>query len=92
MFTTPEPNAKQTSWLILNDIHDRPESFGPLIKLNITDPYDYVFLYGDMFDYQTDEQQIIDHLVKPCTESFATQKPFMFVRGNHETRAGMRGN
>lgn len=85
-FTTPDPKAKEASWLVLNDIHDRPESFAPLLKLNGTDPYDFVFLNGDMFDYQTGEQQIIDHLVKPCTESFATQKPFLFVRGNHETR------
>lgn len=85
-FTTPASKAKEASWLVFNDIHDRPESFGHLLKLNGEDPYDYVFLNGDMFDYQTDEQQIIDHLLKPCAESFATQKPFLFVRGNHETR------
>jgi acid phosphatase type 7 len=85
-FTTPDNKAAKASWLILNDIHDRPESFEVLLKLNGADPYDYVFLNGDMFDYQTDEQQIIDHLLKPCTENFATEKPFLFVRGNHETR------
>jgi predicted phosphodiesterase len=84
-FSTIDPGAKEVSWLIFNDIHDRPESFGHLIKLN-KDPYDYVFLNGDMFDYQTDEQQIIDHLLTPCTESFASNKPMIFVRGNHETR------
>lgn len=85
-FTTPASKSNTASWLVLNDIHDRPESFGHLVKLNGDDPYDYVFLNGDMFDYQTDEQQIINHLLKPCSESFATQKPFLFVRGNHETR------
>ena len=85
-FTTADPKATRASWLILNDIHDRPESFEPLLKLNGTDPYDFVFLNGDMFDYQTDEEQVINHLLKPCTETFACQKPFMFVRGNHETR------
>ena len=85
-FTTPGLNAKEVSWLVLNDIHDRPESFGPLVKLNGEDHYDYVFLNGDMFDYQTNEQQLIDHLINPCTESFASAKPFLFVRGNHETR------
>ena len=85
-FTTYNPAAKQTQWLVLNDIHDRPASFNDLIKLNGNDPYDYVFLNGDMFDYQTNEQQIIDHLLTPCTGCFATQKPMLFVRGNHETR------
>lgn len=85
-FTTTDPKATSASWLILNDIHDRPESFAPLLALNGTDPYDFVFLNGDMFDYQTDEDQIINHLLNPCTDAFASHKPFMFVRGNHETR------
>lgn len=85
-FTTANPIAKETQWLVLNDIHDRPASFQQLLQLNGNDPYDYVFLNGDMFDYQTNEQQILDHLLTPCTECFATQKPMLFVRGNHETR------
>ncbi|MES2773117.1 MAG: metallophosphoesterase family protein [Bacteroidota bacterium] len=85
-FTTPDPKADTVSWLVMNDIHDRPESFTHLVKLNGTDPYDYVFFNGDMFDYQNDEQQIIDHMLAPCIEGFASRVPFMFVRGNHETR------
>lgn len=85
-FTAPDPNSKEVSWLVLNDIHDRPASFGQLLKLNGNDPYDFVFLNGDMFDYQADEKQIIDHLLTPCTEVFASKKPLLFVRGNHETR------
>jgi predicted phosphodiesterase len=84
-FKTLNPKAKEVSWLVLNDIHDRPKSFGELIQLNQNKPYDFVFLNGDMFDYQTDENQIISHLLNPCS-LFSTQKPFMFVRGNHETR------
>ncbi|MCC9073766.1 metallophosphoesterase [Flavobacterium sp. F-65] len=84
-FQTLDPKTKDVSWLILNDIHDRPESFGELIQLNQNKPYDFVFLNGDMFDYQTDENQIINHLLHPCS-LFSTEKPFMFVRGNHETR------
>lgn len=83
---TVNPLAAELNWLVLNDIHDRPNSFNELVQLNGTDPYDFVFLNGDMFDHQTDEQQIIDHLLTPCTKTFATQKPFLFVRGNHETR------
>lgn len=84
-FQTLNPKAEELSWLILNDIHDRPESFGELLQLNQKKPYDFVFLNGDMFDYQTDENQIINHLLNPCS-LFSTNKPFMFVRGNHETR------
>jgi acid phosphatase type 7 len=85
-FTTLHPDQKEVSWLVLNDIHDRPESFPLLMKMNGNDPYDFVFLNGDMFNFQIDEEQIIEHLLKPCTEIFATQKPMLFQRGNHEMR------
>lgn len=84
-FKTLNPKEKEVSWLVFNDIHDRPESFKELLQLNQNKPYDFVFLNGDMFDYQTDENQIINHLLNPCS-LFSTEKPFMFVRGNHETR------
>lgn len=85
-FTTPKENAETVSWLIMNDIHDRPASIPHLVRLNGDDPYDYVFYNGDLFDYQTDEKQIIEHMLNPSTAAFASVKPFMFVRGNHETR------
>ena len=85
-FTTVNPKVREVSWLVFNDIHDRPASFDPLFKLIGKDPFDFVFLNGDMFDYQTDEQQIIDHLISPITSLFASEKPFMYARGNHETR------
>lgn len=91
-FSTPDPKAGTASWLVMNDIHDRPKSFAQLMQLNGTDPYDYVFFNGDIFDYQTDEQQIIDHMLTPCSEAFASQKPFLFVRGNHETRGKFARN
>ncbi|SHK91418.1 Purple acid Phosphatase, N-terminal domain [Chitinophaga jiangningensis] len=85
-FTAPDTQAKEVSWLILNDIHDRPESIPHLMKLNGNDPYDFVFFNGDIFDYQADEQQIINHMLTPCGDTFSPQTPFMYVRGNHETR------
>lgn len=90
-FTTLNPNAEKVSWLVLNDIHDRPKSFEELIKINKDKPYDYVFLNGDMFDYQKDENQIINHLLNPCS-LFSTEKAFLFVRGNHETRGEFSRN
>ena len=85
-FKTFELHPKKVSWLIMNDIHDRPKSIPHLMNLRGSEEYDFVFFNGDMFDYQTDEQQIIDHMLTPCTQSFASSVPFLFVRGNHETR------
>ncbi|TCC99139.1 metallophosphoesterase [Pedobacter hiemivivus] len=85
-FASAKPEAAEASWLVFNDIHDRPASFAHLFKLNGKDPFDFVFLNGDMFDYQTDEKQIIDNLLTPITSLFASEKPFFYARGNHETR------
>jgi predicted phosphodiesterase len=89
-FTTPLESPTEMTCLILNDIHDRPASIPHLLDMNEQHPCDFVFLNGDMFDYQSDEQQIIDHLIHPCTQSFASQTPFLYVRGNHETRGKYR--
>jgi predicted phosphodiesterase len=85
-FTTPAPGADSMHCLIMNDIHDRPHSIPHLMQLNGAEPYDFVFFNGDVFDYQSNEQQIVDHLLQPCINSFASEKPFIYVRGNHETR------
>lgn len=78
--------VKEVSWLVFNDIHDTPESFAHLLQINKNDSFDFVFLNGDMFNFQSDEEQIIEHLIKPCTDVFASEKPLLYVRGNHEMR------
>ncbi|MGE7773908.1 metallophosphoesterase [Chitinophaga sp. NPDC101104] len=88
-FTTPALKPTEVSWLVINDIHDRPQSIPHLTGLN-NDPYDFVFFNGDVFDYQEDEKQIIDHLLAPAGKAFASNKPFIFTRGNHETRGKYR--
>lgn len=90
-FTTLDPKAEKVTWLVLNDLHDRPESFGELMAINQNKPYDFVFLNGDMFDYQIDETQVVNHLLNPCS-IFSTEKPFLYVRGNHETRGEFSRN
>ncbi len=85
-FKTVSEQEKEISFLILNDIHERPQSIGHLIGLNGENPYDFVLLNGDMFNYQTDEAQIVENLIKPCSKAFSTDVPFIFLRGNHEVR------
>ncbi|WP_316811789.1 metallophosphoesterase family protein [Pedobacter heparinus] len=85
-FITPVLNAKSMAMLIINDIHDRPNSIPHLMTLNGNDPFDFVFFNGDMFNFQKDQQQIIQNMLNPCTDTFASTKPFMYIRGNHETR------
>lgn len=84
-FETPDPHGEGVSFLIFNDIHDRPESFPLLLKYQGGDKKDFVFLNGDMFDFQTGEDQLVDHLLTPFA-GLSAGIPFFFSRGNHEMR------
>lgn len=85
-FETIAYNTDEVSWLVLNDIHDTPDSFKKLVGLNKSNPYDFVFLNGDIFNSPQSEQGIVDYLLEPATETFASNKPMILLRGNHEAR------
>ncbi len=89
-FVNANVAKEQISFLMLNDIHDRPASIPYLLGLEKVEEQDFVFFNGDIFDYQTNEQQLIDHMLKPCIDTFAKSIPFVYVRGNHETRGVFR--
>src|SRR5690606_35681991 len=84
-FTTPRENENTVSCLVLNDIHNRPESYAKLIGLS-KDPYDFVVLNGDLLGEVFHERQLAEEFLDPVVSAFAKEKPFIFVRGNHETR------
>ena len=85
-FTTLDGRKNSISFIVLNDIHERNEVLISLTRLAQSQPFELVFLNGDILGHIEDEQQIIDHVLAPCTELFAKQIPFVYVRGNHETR------
>ncbi len=91
-FVSPNLEKDEISFVMLNDIHDRPNSIPELLNLDKGNQRDFVFFNGDVFDYQTDEQQIIDHMIQPCVDFFAKKLPFLYVRGNHETRGKFARN
>jgi len=85
-FTTLSRDKQSISFLVLNDIHQRDELITSLMKMSASKPYDLVFLNGDILGHIEDEQQVIRHVLKPCSDLFAARIPFVWVRGNHETR------
>ncbi|MGV3538873.1 MAG: metallophosphoesterase [Rufibacter sp.] len=83
-FTTLPLKQDQVALLVFNDIHDRPESFGHLMQFQEGGKKDFVLLNGDMFNSEESEDQVINHLLVPLTQQFASRTPFYFCRGNHE--------
>lgn len=89
-FKTWGQNEDEFKMVIFNDIHDRPQIIPQLLYRHgytgNTKDYDFVVFNGDCFDWVTEEQQMVDHLIKPSVDIFATEFPFLLTQGNHECR------
>jgi len=85
-FSTLSQKQEQVSMVVFNDLHDRPASISHLLNLTDKKTIDFAFFNGDILGHINNEKPIINHLLKTCAEEFATETPFYFVRGNHETR------
>ncbi len=84
-------NQEQIRCLVYNDVHEEKSSYRDLIPRQDISPYDFFVLNGDSFHYVTNQQDITEKLLKPI-EFFATGKPFIMNRGNHETRGSFARN
>lgn len=85
-FITPDTHQEHITILVLNDIHNQPTVIDKMLALNNEKEFDFVVLNGDILNYVTGETQIISNVIEPVTRNFASEKPFVYVRGNHETR------
>lgn len=87
-FTTPKANDNNVSCFIFDDIHGRDSVIAPMLHANNLhwSEADFVFFNGDMLNAVPSEQDIMERLVQPYSQLFATSLPFYFTRGNHEYR------
>ncbi len=85
-FTTPQADSEDISFLVFADIHEQNQLYSPLLNLGGQNPYDLVFLDGDVLNHVDSPQQIAEQMITPLTDEFASEIPFVFIRGNHETR------
>jgi len=83
-FTTPSPDLQHFSFLAFNDIHSKPLYTEQVVKRE--DGFDFVMLNGDILTDINQESEINECMLKPFSSYFASNKPFFFTRGNHETR------
>lgn len=83
-FTLPTSNKASFSFLAFNDVHSRPEYIDEIYKKNRD--VDFICYNGDILDdiYSTDE--IINRFSAPAARIFGGEIPFVYTRGNHETR------
>ncbi|MGN0002196.1 MAG: metallophosphoesterase family protein [Sphingobacterium composti] len=85
-FKTQPVNKSSCEVIIFNDIHDRAESFGELWNVKKQTNTDLVLFNGDIFNQVYEESQVVKNFFMPISKLFSTNTPFVFNRGNHETR------
>lgn len=91
-FTTLDTAKEAFSFVVLNDRHEQTAALRRALRGVDWSGVDLVFYNGDMLHYVEDEAQIMRAVVQPSVELFAARIPFIFVRGNHETRGGFCRN
>lgn len=89
-FTTQDPNQTEHHIFITSDMHNKPDSLEALLKFLDYKTCDRIIYNGDMTNYmQFGDQDPYKGFINKSVSLFAQNKPFEFVRGNHETRGNM---
>ncbi|MGH4125209.1 MAG: metallophosphoesterase family protein [Clostridium sp.] len=69
----------------LNDVHENKNIYNKFLSKG---NYDFVVLNGDTVNTLDSTSDIIGKILKPLSIATNGEKPFYFVRGNHEPRGG----
>lgn len=88
-FSTFPENPDSCSFVVVNDIHDNATKLRTLLGHSSLDSADAVLYLGDMISYSEHEETPYRGFIDASVDLFARNKPFICVRGNHETRGNM---
>ena len=86
IFKTFNPGQNSLNFTVFCDIHDRADKLGQYLSHNDIEKQDCYFLNGDIMGHIEEEEQLYTSFLDTCISRFASEKPFYYVRGNHETR------
>ena len=88
-FRTLDPNATSCSFITTSDIHDDAEKYKKLLSYMPLEKADMVFLLGDILSHFSRKDQPYTSFIDVSVDAFAKEKPFVLVRGNHDTRGAL---
>lgn len=88
-FKTFPTVARDVSFLVINDIHERASDIKEMCKGIDFNKLDFVLLNGDMSNYVGSSDQIFKGYIDTCVNMFAKYVPIFMSRGNHETRGAL---
>ncbi|MCU4177589.1 metallophosphoesterase [Carboxylicivirga sp. N1Y90] len=85
-FETLSNAVSEFSFAAISDIHERSKELDKLLSMTSPDSIAMMFYVGDMLNWIGDEERIFNGMVDVSVDRFATTKPMILARGNHETR------
>jgi len=85
-FNTLNPEPFTFSFAAISDIHEDESIIYKINEIQPLQQHDLIFLNGDILNWIGDEKRIFDGFLDASVATFAKEKPFIMVRGNHETR------
>ena len=88
-FTTVPEKMDSSSFVIINDGHDDAQKVARLLGRSQLEKTDAVIYLGDMTSYIDNADVPYKGFIDVSVDMFARNKPFIAVRGNHETRGNM---
>jgi UDP-2,3-diacylglucosamine pyrophosphatase LpxH len=91
-FRTIEPNKESVNFTVFCDVHDRAGKLSAYLDHNDITKQDCYFLNGDIMGHIEEESQLYSSFLDTCVSRFASEKPFYYIRGNHETRGSFARN
>ena len=88
-FVTNDREKKETSFLMISDIHEKSDELTSLLKAGNYQEKELIIYNGDMVNHLTNEDVLYNGFMKTTVELFAKEKPMYYARGNHETRGAL---
>ena len=85
-FTTLDTSKANTSFVVVNDIHQDAKRMDTLLDRAGYKTKDLVIFNGDMLSLFDKEAKFWGGFMDTAVSKFAAEKPLYYVRGNHETR------
>ena len=91
-FTTLDGRQETLSMVMINDIHGKNDLQKKLLEMAPPQNVDMVVFCGDMCNYINKQSDIFTGFLDTSVGLFASRKPFVYVRGSHETRGAYARN
>ncbi len=85
-FTTFDPEKKSFSFSVVADNHERASELEAMMKEKSWQGVDFAVYNGDVIGDFMKPDQMFTGFIDVSVEGFAKNKPFIFVRGNHDIR------